>query len=341
MPLPATGTGTGAPTWASEVRVPTENVRQETPPGGGTTNAGASPCRVVLPVRPTVPSLLRSPIHKSKSPPLLQPSPPSMREKAKEHQAAWAKHLGVPAEITNSIGMNLALIPPGEFDMGSTPEEAAWVVERFKENDNNRVQETPRHRVKITKPFYLGMYHVTQAEYEKVMGMNPSRFTEKQVDASTFKPPLSEGDAKNRLDAREKVAGKDTSRYPVEFVTWDECVEFCRKLSAIPAERAAGRVYRLPTEAKWEYACRAGTTTQWYCGDDESRTADAAWSCHNAGGMTHPVGEKNPNAWGLYDMHGNAYQWCARLVQPRLLQRITSERPHGTTRWLRSCDARG
>jgi formylglycine-generating enzyme required for sulfatase activity len=244
------------------------------------------------------------------------PSPPPAiapfaEKQAKQHQQRWAEHLGLPVTENNSIGMPLVLIPPGEFDMGSTPEEVAWLVERNKEKINKWVAETPRHRVKITKPLYLGMHHVTQAEYEKVMGMNPSKYTEKQADASAFKPPLTEGDVKGRLNESKKVAGKDTSRHPVDSVNWGEAMEFCRRLSAMPAERAARRVYRLPTEAEWEYACRAGTTTQWYCGGDEAGTADAAWSWNNAGGMTHPVGEKKPNAWGLYDMHGNAYQWCA------------------------------
>ncbi|MFM7291384.1 MAG: formylglycine-generating enzyme family protein, partial [Planctomycetia bacterium] len=96
---------------------------------------------------------------------------------------------------------------------------------------------------------------------------------------------------------------------PVEQVSWDDAVEFCRKLSALPEERQMGRVYRLPTEAEWEYACRAGTTTQHMFGNEESGLGEYAWFGNNAGGQTHAVGQKKPNAWGLYDVHGNVWEW--------------------------------
>ena len=97
----------------------------------------------------------------------------------------------------------------------------------------------------------------------------------------------------------------------MEIVSWDDAVAFCEKLSALPAEQAAGRVYRLPTEAEWEYACRAGTTTAYSFGDDEQDLGKYAWFGKNSGKTTHAVGEKLPNGWGLYDMHGNVLEWCS------------------------------
>ena len=133
--------------------------------------------------------------------------------------------------------------------------------------------ERPAHVVTLTKPFYMGKFTVTQEQYQQVMGTNPSNFK-----------------------------GKDN---PVEMVSWDDAQEFCKKVNA-----ASAQAVRLPTEAEWEYACRAGTSTKYYSGDSEEDLKRVAWYYANSGNTTHPVGQKEPNRFGLYDMHGNVWQWC-------------------------------
>ena len=172
----------------------------------------------------------------------------------------------VPDSVTNSIGMKLVLIPAGTFTMGSP------------KNEVGRNYNEPPHEVTISKSYYIGVYEVTQGEYQKVMGNNPSQFN----------------GAKN----------------PVETVNWDDAVSFCKKLSEMPEEKAAGRLYRLPTEAEWEYACRAGSKTAYSFGDTAETLGEFAWFGESRKGKTHPVGEKKPNRWGLYDMHGNVFELC-------------------------------
>ena len=176
----------------------------------------------------------------------LTPAPPAVApfdgKQARMYQDRWARQLGVPVGITNSIGMKLVLIPPGEFMMGSPKKliEAEPNAHGGGWYGSYLPGEGPRHRVRITRPFYLGMYEVTQEEYQRVVGTNPSAFS-------------ATGEHK------DGVAGQDTRRFPVESVSWNDAAEFCGKLSEMPEEKAAGRKYRLPSEAQWEYACRAGS----------------------------------------------------------------------------------
>jgi formylglycine-generating enzyme required for sulfatase activity/serine/threonine protein kinase len=243
-------------------------------------------------------------------------------QQARKHQEAWAKHLGVPVEITNSIGMKLVLIPPGEFMMGSPKEliEEELKIPGIEDWYRERLPgEGPQHRVRLTKPFYLGMYAVTQGEYQRVMGTNPSEFS-----------------ATGRH--KDQVAGQDTKRFPVEHVSWDDAVEFCGKLSELPEEKGVGRTYRLPSEAQWEYACRAGSTGRYGFSlggnatakeDDDKALFDYGWFGGNSAGITHAVGGKRPGAWGLYDMHGNMWEWCQDWYDQQYYANAPTDDPGG------------
>jgi formylglycine-generating enzyme required for sulfatase activity len=166
----------------------------------------------------------------------------------------------VAEKITDSIGMELRIIPAGFFMMGTDADDKAGAED-----------ETPLHRVEISKPFYIGVYEVTQGQYEAVMGENPSNFK--------------------------------GGRRPVESVSRHDAEEFCRRLS-----EKEGATYRLPTEAEWEYAARAGTSTRYYWGTGID--GRYAWYDDNSGKQTHDVGLKLPNPWGLYDVSGNVWEWC-------------------------------
>jgi formylglycine-generating enzyme required for sulfatase activity len=179
----------------------------------------------------------------------------------------------VTVELTNSIGMKLVMIPKGTFIMGSP--ESEW----------GRLDNEVQHQVTLTRDFYLGVTEVTQAQYKDVMGENPSGHQDYLVQG-------------------------DSSSYPVEKVSWEDAVEFCRKLSDMPEEKKAGLVYRLPTEAEWEYACRAGSNTAFSFGDEAESLSEHGWFDENSNFGTRPVGELKPNSWGLYDMHGNVWEWC-------------------------------
>ena len=216
----------------------------------------------------------------------------------------------MPVVQTNSIGINLALIPPGEFDMGSPKgliEEELRVERDGGYGSGRHPKEDPQHRVRITKPYWLGVTEVTQEEYQQLMGNNPGNI-------------------------------RGDPRRPVVAISWDDAVEFCRRLSELPRERTAKRQYGLPTEAQWEYACRAGNPGRWSFSDqlknrsralEEITLNEYAWFGPNAGDQAHPVGEKRANVWGLYDMYGNAFEWCRDWYDPAYYAQSPTDDPAG------------
>ena len=185
------------------------------------------------------------------------------------------------AEAVRLGADRVAAVPPFKNTIGMSFKfiPAGEFMMGSPESEKGRYADEAQLPVRIPSAFPIGVHEVTQSEYESVMGVNPSHF---------------------------KGANN-----PVEQVSWNDAVAFCVKLSSLPAEVAAGRVYRLPTEAEWEYACRAGTTTAYSFGDNAQDLGKYAWFDNNCNRTTHGVGEKLPNGWGLYDMHGNVWEWCS------------------------------
>ncbi len=212
---------------------------------------------------------------------------------AAQHQAAWAKYLGVPVVYTNSIGIRFRLIPPGQFMMGASDAEYKKVTSE--ETDNNFIRgfrsESPQHNVVLTQPFYLAVNEVTRASYADVMEL-------------------------------EEDPTADEQQLPVGGVDFNKAIEFCERLSkrellVAPAREKTQLVnlegntdgYRLPTEAEWEYACRAGTETMFYAGDIPESCKDVGWIDTNSEAQSHPIAKLKANAFGIYDMHGSVWEW--------------------------------
>jgi serine/threonine protein kinase len=242
-------------------------------------------------------------------------------EQARKYQQAWATYLGVPEDFTNSMGMKFRLIPPGEFTMGSTPEEieaARPLLHTATEaaRPQRVTSEGPQHRVVLTKPFYLGVHEVTQRHYERLTGTNPAEFSPTGL-------------------RKERIVGKDLRDWPIENMTWFDATRFCNRLSEAEQLPAAYRItaistfptggvgYRLPTEAEWEFACRAGTTTLFWSGDDGESLARTAWfGANNSGNTVKPVGTRAANPFGLFDVHGNVWEWVEDGWDPLAYQKM-------------------
>ena len=199
--------------------------------------------------------------------------------------------------VADSLGITLVLIPEGTFLMG-TPNSDPY----------SRTNERPAHRVKIKHAFYLGAYEVTVGQFRAFVDAT-GYLTKAERDGKggavydrQRKEPVRRSELNWRNPGFRRPQAEDE---PVVQVCWDDATAFCKWLS----ERE-GVTYRLPTEAEWEYACRAGSQTTWSFGDDPEALCDYAWFKRNSGGTTQPVGRKGPNPFGLYDMYGNVWEWC-------------------------------
>ena len=205
---------------------------------------------------------------------------------------------------------DLLPIPGGEFEMGSPAKEE-------KRGDD----EGPVHKVKIA-PFWMGKHEVTWDEYyEYALSLDIKRKTDDKIDLATLPPTEAAADAVTRPTPpyADMTFGFGRLGQPAICMTHHSAMEYCRWLSA-----KTGKTYRLPTEAEWEYACRAGTTTAYSFGDNPAELGDYAWYLEN-GEKPHPVGKKKPNPWGLYDMHGNVAEWCVDLYVPDIYGKLAKE----------------
>jgi len=239
---------------------------------------------------------------------------PFTTTQAHAYQQAWAKHLGMNVESTNSAGINFVLIPPGEFEMGSTPQEIETVKQAAKANQGDALHftghfdsEAPRHSVCITRPFLISKTEVTASVYEKFL-------------VATGKP----------LPNELATGGEDD--LPAGNISWSDAIEFCQWLG-----KADGQRYRLPTEAEWEYACRAGTTTAFAFGDGlDSSLANFDGSFPFGTTKIGPnefkptkVANYQPNAFGLFDMHGNQWEWCQDFFAIDYYKTLARDDPQG------------
>jgi sulfatase modifying factor 1 len=252
-------------------------------------------------------------------------------------RALWAAYLNAPEQTANSIGMKLQLIPPGEFRMGSE-ETYLELVDRFpnvreaeEENSVSRLgleSARPQHAVRITRPYYLGIYEVTNGQFKKFVEATRHKTDAEKDDKGGWGYPTKGPDILDYSGSEGRGFtwrhwGIETSdQAPVVSVSWNDAVAFCDWLS-----RKEGKLYRLPTEAEWEYACRAGTTSRYTNGDEPERLTQIGnvrdmaarqkfgWqntlTSSDGSAFTNDVGRYPPNNFGIYDMHGNAAEWCS------------------------------
>jgi formylglycine-generating enzyme required for sulfatase activity len=255
-------------------------------------------------------------------------------------------------EVANTIGMKLVRIPRGEFLMGGqeSAEDLARAFAAYHRKPEYFADEYPRHRVRITRPFSMGKYEVTVGQFRRFVEDSGYK-TEAETDGKGgwgYNREIQQCEGRKPEFNWRTPGFAQTDEHPVLNVTWNDAVAFCRWLS-----KKEGKTYRLPTEAEWEYACRAGTTTRYNNGNDPDALTEVAKVMDGRGktdfphvqeviiprdkpdAFTRPVGKGKPNAWGLYDMHGNVWEWCQDLYGEKYYSESPVDDPQGPKKRLR------
>lgn len=252
-------------------------------------------------------------------------------EQAQEHQRLWADYLNVLREEKNSIGMTLVLIPPGEFQMGSSLTEIERLLDRRNGLEDTNAwehryrSEVPRHEVRLTEPFRLGACEVTVAQFRSFV-----EATGYETDAE--KGGNSSGWVQGQWVRSPEYSWRNLGEYqpgdddPVVNVSYHDAVAFCDWLS-----QRESKHYRLPSEAEWEYASRAGSANRWSVPSADEPIGSYTWYGPNSNSRLHPVRQKRPNGFQLYDMQGNVWEWCADWFAPGYYASSPQENPIGPT----------
>jgi formylglycine-generating enzyme required for sulfatase activity len=244
---------------------------------------------------------------------------------AKEAQEASAKQLGIPVEMTNSIGMKLRFIPPGKFTMGSSQKEIDFWLKQYDDGwfKERLPSEGPQHEVEITHPLYMGQTEVTVGQFRKfVQATGYQTQAEREGGAFRYFPNWEW-----KMDANTNWLNpgfEQTDDHPVVCVSWNDAVAFCNWLS-----KQEGKTYRLPTEAEWEYSCRAGSKGRWFFGENDGELLNYARIGNNSQHHAWPVAGLKDNAWGLHDMHGNAWEWCQDVYDAHYYETSPPKDPPG------------
>lgn len=273
---------------------------------------------------------------------------------AKAHQETWGKYLGEPVQRKTTLGLVLVLIPPGEFFMGSSPAQGEFAVKWLAripriapgEEERLRNEEQPQHRVNLSRPFWIGQTEVTIGQFRAFVDQT-KYVTETERFGGGNSKKTDETDPVKRKAVWHSPGFPITDEHPVSQITWNDMLAFCNWLSeqdrlpVVYEKNAAGEWsrkpgtigFRLPTEAEWEYACRAGTTTHYSFGDDVAQLDDHAWFNRTAeknGKIgSRPVATKRANPFGLFDMHGNVWERCEDYFDPKWYRNSPATDPVG------------